>query len=233
MTAAAWVLEPLPEIVLQSRSASEVPVAPDPVSVVARSDGACRLSRATVEVDVTTVEMMCDGTSAHVYAVAVVRALARHPHLNRPPLGRKSVDLLVDTYGPSSAVPIVIRGADQLTAATIRSRMDASSETGSTAIGAPSAAPSFAFTHSGALGLLGNSRLSGPADVATLNVGASRRQPRALLDAAGGEVIAVRSVAWLTLTYDSGVGTQEVAAFLATVRAFLEDRAWLKAQFEN
>ena len=238
---APYVLQPLPQNVLQSRSTSGVRVAPDAVSISARSGRAYRLSQSAVEVDVTTVEMMCDDsagagpevTAAHVYAVAVVRALGRHPRLNRPTLGRKRVDLLVDTHGSSTAVPSVMRGADELTAATIKSRIDASIAAGSTATGDPSPAPSFAFTHGGALGLLDNSRVSGPGDVATLDVGASRRQPRALPDAGGGEVIAVRSVARLTLTYDSGIDTREAAAFLATVRDFLEDRCWLTAQLES
>ena len=89
----------------------------------------------------------------------------------------------------------------------------------STSPGWPSAS-----TTTGSGGALFDTPIINQPEVAILGLGAIQRQPRVIKDADGGEVIAIRSVCYLALSYDHRlVDGADAARYLMTVKKRLEE----------
>jgi 2-oxoglutarate dehydrogenase E2 component (dihydrolipoamide succinyltransferase) len=85
----------------------------------------------------------------------------------------------------------------------------------------------FTITNIGAAGSLLDTPIINAPEVAILGTGAIQRLPRVDLDESGMESVAVRSVAYLPLTYDHRVIDGAVAGrFLADIVASLETTPW-------
>jgi pyruvate dehydrogenase E2 component (dihydrolipoamide acetyltransferase) len=86
--------------------------------------------------------------------------------------------------------------------------------------------PSFAIISFGGTATLFGSRNIGESGVPVLGLGAVTRRPVVVADGAGGEALAVRPMAYLSLTYSERVATaDEATGFLSSVKARLESSA--------
>ena len=82
----------------------------------------------------------------------------------------------------------------------------------------------FTITNTGSGGALFDTPIINQPEVAILGLGAIQRQPRVIKDADGGEVIAIRSVCYLALSYDHRlVDGADAARYLMTVKKRLEE----------
>ncbi len=83
----------------------------------------------------------------------------------------------------------------------------------------------FAITDTGRRGALFDTPLLGSSQTAILGLGSVVRRPVALIGADGDEVVAVRSMAYLSLTYDPQlVDGGDAADYLTAVKERLESR---------
>ncbi|PHP52143.1 2-oxoglutarate dehydrogenase, E2 component, dihydrolipoamide succinyltransferase, partial [Actinomyces ruminis] len=82
----------------------------------------------------------------------------------------------------------------------------------------------FTITNTGSGGALFDTPIINQPEVAILGLGAITRQPRVVKDADGNEVIAVRSVCYLSLSYDHRlVDGADASRYLMTVKKRLEE----------
>jgi 2-oxoglutarate dehydrogenase E2 component (dihydrolipoamide succinyltransferase) len=171
-------------------------------------------------------------------AEAAVRALADHPVINAEldlaagtvtyP-GGVGLGIAVDT--DEGLVVPVIRGADDLTVGGLARRIAhlATRARDGSATADDFAGGSFTITNTGSRGALFDTPILNAPQSAILGFGAVTRRPVALRGADGDEVIAVRSMAYLSLTYDHRlVDGADAARYLTSVKARLEtpDHSW-------
>ena len=165
-------------------------------------------------------------------AEAAVHALASNPSVN----ARLDVDAATVTY-PSAVhlgvavdteegllVPVV-RNADDLSVAGLARRIaDVADRSRQGSISADElSGGTFTITNTGSRGALFDTPIINQPQSAVLGFGAIVRRPMVVRDASGEEVIAIRSMAHLALTYDHRlVDGADAARYLGTVKDRLE-----------
>jgi len=168
-------------------------------------------------------------------ARAVVDALADFPYLNAQ-LGDQTVvvtrpvhlGIAVD-LAPDGLVAPVLRDADSLRLAAMARRIDALTSQARTGDLDPgdSDGATFAISDSGPHDTLLTAPILGPAQVASLAVGAVRARPVAIEREHGEYVVAVHPVGTLGLSFvQRAIHSGYAAGFLDAVRIGLETRDW-------
>jgi 2-oxoglutarate dehydrogenase E2 component (dihydrolipoamide succinyltransferase) len=171
-------------------------------------------------------------------AESAVQALAAHPVINA------ELDLAAGTVSYPSSVGLgiavdadeglvvpVIRAADDLTVGALARRiaeLAARARDGS-ATADDFAGGSFTITNTGSRGALFDTPILNAPQSAILGLGAVVRRPVVLRADNGDELIAIRSMAYLSLTYDHRlVDGADAARYLGSVKNRLEtpDRSW-------
>jgi 2-oxoglutarate dehydrogenase E2 component (dihydrolipoamide succinyltransferase) len=171
-------------------------------------------------------------------AEAAVRALGDHPVINA------ELDLAAGTITYPASVGLgiavdtdaglvvpVIRGADDLTVGALARRIAdlAARVRNGTATADDFAGGSFTITNTGSRGALFDTPILNAPESAILGLGAVVRRPVVLAGANGDELIGIRSMAYLSLTYDHRlVDGADAARYLTSVKARLETpgRSW-------
>ncbi len=168
-------------------------------------------------------------------AEAAVQGLARHPVLNaRVDVAEETVihpsgvnlAVAVDT-GQGRVFPVV-HDAQDLSVEGMTRRIAQVVEHARTGTFTPEdlAGATFSITDIGADGMLFSTPVIIQPQSAILAVGAVVRRPAVVADAAGDEMLAVRSTAYLSLTYDHRlVDGADAARYLQTVKVRLENAA--------
>ncbi|CED91107.1 2-oxoglutarate dehydrogenase, E2 component, dihydrolipoamide succinyltransferase [Actinomyces succiniciruminis] len=165
------------------------------------------------------------------FVAAATEALKAHPKLNATIAEDEvtyhdveHIGIAVDTprglYVPvvkhagDLNIPGLAKRINDLAARTRENRVDAGELSGAT----------FTITNTGSGGALFDTPIVNPPEVAILGLGAITRQPRVVKDGDGNEVIAVRSVCYLSLSYDHRlVDGADASRYLMTVKKRLED----------
>jgi len=165
-------------------------------------------------------------------AEAAVRALAEHPVLN----ARFDLEAGTVTYLPGVNLGIavdteqglivpVVRGAEDLSVGGLARRIAAAaarSRDGSITADELSGG-TFTVTNTGSRGALFDTPILNLPEVAILGLGAAARRPVVMPGPDGDDRIAVRSMAYLALTYDHRlVDGADAARFLGSVKERLE-----------
>ena len=165
-------------------------------------------------------------------AEAAVHALGSSASVN----ARLDMDAGTVTYPPAVHLGVavdtddglvvpVVRNADDLSVAGLARRIaDAADRSRRGAITADElSGGTFTITNTGSRGALFDTPIINQPQSAILGFGAIARRPVVVLDSSGEEVIAIRSMAHLALTYDHRlVDGADAARYLATVKDRLE-----------
>jgi 2-oxoglutarate dehydrogenase E2 component (dihydrolipoamide succinyltransferase) len=165
------------------------------------------------------------------FALAAVEALKVHPKLNAVIDGdqvtyhdAEHVGIAVDTER-GLMVPVIHNAGDLNIGGLARKISDLASRTRSGRV-APDelAGGTFTLTNTGSRGALFDTPIINQPQVAILGTGTVVKRPVVVEDPALGEVIAVRSMVYLALTYDHRlVDGADAARFLTTVKNRLEE----------
>ena len=168
------------------------------------------------------------------FALAAVEAMKVHPKLNAVIDGdqvtyhdAEHLGIAVDTER-GLMVPVIHAAGDLNIGGLARKISDLANRTRSGQV-APDelAGGTFTLTNTGSRGALFDTPIINQPQVAILGTGTVVRRPVVVEDPALGEVIAVRSMVYLALTYDHRlVDGADAARFLATVRNRLEEGAF-------
>jgi pyruvate dehydrogenase E2 component (dihydrolipoamide acetyltransferase) len=168
------------------------------------------------------------------FALAAVEALKVHPKLNAVIDGdqvtyhdAEHLGIAVDTER-GLMVPVIHNAGDLNIGGLARKISDLASRTRSGQV-APDelAGGTFTLTNTGSRGALIDTPIINQPQVAILGTGTVVKRPVVVEDPALGEVIAVRSMAYLALTYDHRlVDGADAARFLTTVKNRLEEGAF-------
>ena len=200
-----------------------------------------------VEADVTAIARLRDRakgdfearegvklTFLPFFALAAVEALKVHPKLNAVIDGdqvtyhdAEHVGIAVDTER-GLMVPVIHNAGDLNIGGLARKIGDLAERTRSGHVGPDElAGGTFTITNTGSRGALFDTPIINQPQVAILGTGTVVKRPVVVTDPALGEVIAVRSMAYLALTYDHRlVDGADAARFLNTVRSRLEEGAF-------
>jgi pyruvate dehydrogenase E2 component (dihydrolipoamide acetyltransferase) len=200
-----------------------------------------------VEADVTAIARLRDRAKADFearegvkltflpfFALAAVEALKMHPKLNAVINGdqvtyhdAEHVGVAVDTER-GLMVPVIHNAGDLNIGGLARKIGDLAQRTRSGQVGPDElAGGTFTLTNTGSRGALFDTPIINQPQVAILGTGTVVRRPVVVEDPALGEVIAVRSMVYLALTYDHRlVDGADAARFLATVKNRLEEGAF-------
>ncbi|WP_103062801.1 2-oxoglutarate dehydrogenase, E2 component, dihydrolipoamide succinyltransferase [Actinomyces qiguomingii] len=165
------------------------------------------------------------------FVAAATEALKAHPKINAS-ISQEQVTyhdvehigIAVDTprglYVPvvknagDLNIPGLAKRINDLAARTRDNKVEAGELSGAT----------FTITNTGSGGALFDTPIINQPEVAILGLGAITRQPRVVKDSDGNEVIAVRSVCYLSLSYDHRlVDGADASRYLMTVKKRLED----------
>jgi pyruvate dehydrogenase E2 component (dihydrolipoamide acetyltransferase) len=168
------------------------------------------------------------------FALAAVEALKVHPKLNAVIDGdqvtyhdAEHVGIAVDTER-GLMVPVIHNAGDLNIGGLARKISDLANRTRSGHV-APDelAGGTFTLTNTGSRGALFDTPIINQPQVAILGTGTVVKRPVVVEDPALGEVIAVRSMVYLALTYDHRlVDGADAARFLTTVKSRLEEGAF-------
>ena len=168
------------------------------------------------------------------FALAAVEALKVHPKLNAVIDGdqvtyhdAEHLGIAVDTER-GLMVPVIHSAGDLNIGGLARKISDLASRARSGKV-APDelAGGTFTLTNTGSRGALFDTPIINQPQVAILGTGTVVKRPVVVEDPALGEVIAVRSMVYLALTYDHRlVDGADAARFLTTVRNRLEEGAF-------
>jgi pyruvate dehydrogenase E2 component (dihydrolipoamide acetyltransferase) len=168
------------------------------------------------------------------FALAVVEALKVHPKLNAVIDGdqvtyhdAEHVGIAVDTER-GLMVPVIHNAGDLNIGGLARKIADLAQRTRSGRV-APDelAGGTFTLTNTGSRGALFDTPIINQPQVAILGTGSIVKRPVVVEDPALGEVIAVRSMVYLALTYDHRlIDGADAARFLTTVKNRLEEGAF-------
>ena len=197
-----------------------------------------------VEVDVTKVARLRDKAKAAFearegakltflpfFAIAVVEALKAHPKVNASIDGDQAVYHGEENLGIAVAtergllVP-VIRDAGALNLAGIaRKLQDIAARTRANKVGPDElTGATFTITNTGSGGALFDTPIVPLPQVAIMGTGAIVKRPVVVSDADGGETIAIRSMCYLSLSYDHRlVDGADAARYLSAVKARIEE----------
>ena len=200
-----------------------------------------------VEADVTAIARLRDRAKADFearegvkltflpfFALAAVEALKMHPKLNAVINGdqvtyhdAEHLGVAVDTER-GLMVPVIHNAGDLNIGGLARKIGDLAQRTRSGQVGPDElAGGTFTLTNTGSRGALFDTPIINQPQVAILGTGTVVRRPVVVKDAALGEVIAVRSMVYLALTYDHRlVDGADAARFLTTVKNRLEEGAF-------
>jgi pyruvate dehydrogenase E2 component (dihydrolipoamide acetyltransferase) len=200
-----------------------------------------------VEADVTAIARLRDRakgdfearegvklTFLPFFALAAVEALKVHPKLNAVIDGdqvtyhdTEHVGIAVDT-DRGLMVPVIHNAGDLNIGGLARKIADLADRTRSGRVGPDElAGGTFTLTNTGSRGALFDTPIINQPQVAILGTGTVVKRPVVVTDPALGEVIAVRSMVHLALTYDHRlVDGADAARFLTTVKARLEEGAF-------
>jgi pyruvate dehydrogenase E2 component (dihydrolipoyllysine-residue acetyltransferase) len=168
------------------------------------------------------------------FALAAVEALKVHPQLNAVIDGdqvtyhdAEHLGIAVDTER-GLMVPVIHSAGDLNIGGLARKISDLADRTRSGKVGPDElAGGTFTLTNTGSRGALFDTPIINQPQVAILGTGAVVKRPVVVTDPALGEVIAVRSMVYLALTYDHRlVDGADAARFLATVKNRLEEGAF-------
>jgi 2-oxoglutarate dehydrogenase E2 component (dihydrolipoamide succinyltransferase) len=191
-----------------------------------------------VEVDVTRIAELRARTRTKIsflpfFARAAVEALESHAEVNA------SVDTVAGTVTYHDAIHLaiavdtergllapVIRDAGRLSLTGLaRAIADVAARTRDSSIAADElSGGTFTLSNTGSRGALFDTPIINQPQVAILATGAVVRRPVVVTDSAGAEGIAVRSMAYLALTYDHRLIDGACAArFLVTMKSRLEE----------
>ncbi len=202
-----------------------------------------------VEVDVTRIAALRDRMKADFerregvkltflpfFAIAAVEALAAYPQVNASLdmaagtityHGDVNLGVAVDT-DRGLLVPVV-RGAGDLNVAGMARRIADVAERTRTNKVAPDelSGGTFTITNTGSRGALFDTPIINQPQVAILGTGSVVKRPVVVADETGGDVIAVRSMVYLALTYDHRlVDGADAARFLTAIKTRLEEAAF-------
>jgi pyruvate dehydrogenase E2 component (dihydrolipoamide acetyltransferase) len=200
-----------------------------------------------VEADVTAIARLRDAAKQDFearegvklsflpfFALAAVEALKVHPKLNAVIDGdqvtyhdAEHLGIAVDTER-GLMVPVIHSAGDLNIGGLARKISDLASRTRSAQV-APDelAGGTFTLTNTGSRGALFDTPIINQPQVAILGTGTVVKRPVVVTDPALGEVIAVRSMVYLALTYDHRlVDGADAARFLTTVKSRLEEGAF-------
>jgi len=168
------------------------------------------------------------------FALAAVEALKVHPKLNAAIDGdqvtyhdAEHLGIAVDTER-GLMVPVIHSAGDLNIGGLARKIGDLANRTRSGQV-APDelAGGTFTLTNTGSRGALFDTPIINQPQVAILGTGTVVKRPVVVEDPALGEVIAVRSMVYLALTYDHRlVDGADAARFLTTVKSRLEEGAF-------
>jgi pyruvate dehydrogenase E2 component (dihydrolipoamide acetyltransferase) len=200
-----------------------------------------------VEADVTAIARLRDRAKADFearegvkltflpfFALAAVEALKMHPKLNAVINGdqvtyhdAEHLGVAVDTER-GLMVPVIHNAGDLNIGGLARKIGDLAQRTRSGQVGPDElAGGTFTLTNTGSRGALFDTPIINQPQVAILGTGTVVRRPVVVKDSALGEVIAVRSMVYLALTYDHRlVDGADAARFLTTVKNRLEEGAF-------
>ena len=168
------------------------------------------------------------------FALAAVEALKVHPKLNAVIDGdqvtyhdAEHVGIAVDTER-GLMVPVIHNAGDLNIGGLARKIGDLANRTRSGHVGPDElAGGTFTLTNTGSRGALFDTPIINQPQVAILGTGTVVKRPVVVEDPALGEVIAVRSMVYLALTYDHRlVDGADAARFLVTVKNRLEEGAF-------
>ncbi len=168
------------------------------------------------------------------FALAAVEALKVHPKLNAVIDGdqvtyhdAEHVGIAVDTER-GLMVPVIHNAGDLNIGGLARKISDLAERTRSGRVGPDElAGGTFTLTNTGSRGALFDTPIINQPQVAILGTGTVVKRPVVVEDQALGEVIAVRSMVYLALTYDHRlVDGADAARFLNTVKSRLEEGAF-------
>jgi 2-oxoglutarate dehydrogenase E2 component (dihydrolipoamide succinyltransferase) len=168
------------------------------------------------------------------FALAAVEALKVHPKLNAVIDGdqvtyhdAEHLGVAVDTER-GLMVPVIRNAGDLNIGGLARKIGDLAQRTRSGQVGPDElAGGTFTLTNTGSRGALFDTPIINQPQVAILGTGTVVRRPVVVEDPALGEVIAVRSMVYLALTYDHRlVDGADAARFLTTVKNRLEEGAF-------
>jgi pyruvate dehydrogenase E2 component (dihydrolipoamide acetyltransferase) len=168
------------------------------------------------------------------FALAAVEALKVHPKLNAVIDGNEityhdaeHVGVAVDTER-GLMVPVIHSAGDLNLGGLARKIGDLAQRTRSGQVGPDElAGGTFTLTNTGSRGALFDTPIINQPQVAILGTGTVVKRPVVVEDPALGEVIAVRSMVYLALTYDHRlVDGADAARFLTTVKNRLEEGAF-------
>ncbi|HEV2535951.1 MAG TPA: 2-oxoglutarate dehydrogenase, E2 component, dihydrolipoamide succinyltransferase [Streptosporangiaceae bacterium] len=200
-----------------------------------------------VEADVTAIARLRDAAKQDFearegvklsflpfFALAAVEALKVHPRLNAVIDGdqvtyhdAEHLGIAVDTER-GLMVPVIHSAGDLNIGGLARKISDLAGRTRSAQV-APDelAGGTFTLTNTGSRGALFDTPIINQPQVAILGTGTVVKRPVVVTDPALGEVIAVRSMVYLALTYDHRlVDGADAARFLTTVKSRLEEGAF-------
>jgi pyruvate dehydrogenase E2 component (dihydrolipoamide acetyltransferase) len=200
-----------------------------------------------VEADVTAIARLRDRAKADFearegvkltflpfFALAAVEALKMHPKLNAVINGdqvtyhdAEHLGVAVDTER-GLMVPVIHNAGDLNIGGLARKIGDLAQRTRSGQVGPDElAGGTFTLTNTGSRGALFDTPIINQPQVAILGTGTVVRRPVVVKDPALGEVIAVRSMVYLALTYDHRlVDGADAARFLTTIKNRLEEGAF-------
>ena len=165
------------------------------------------------------------------FVAAATEALKAHPKLNATIDGKdvtyhdvEHVGIAVDT--PRGLLVPVVRNAGDLNIPGLARRInDLAARTRENKVNPDELSGStFTITNTGSGGALFDTPIINQPEVAILGLGAIQKQPRMVKDADGGDVIAIRSVCYLSLSYDHRlVDGADAARYLMAVKRRLEE----------
>jgi pyruvate dehydrogenase E2 component (dihydrolipoyllysine-residue acetyltransferase) len=200
-----------------------------------------------VEVDITKIARLRDRAKADFqaregvklsflpfFALAAVEALKIHPKLNAVINTETNEVTYHDVENLSIAVDVperglmvpVVHNAGQLNLAGLAQRIADVAERTRTNKVSPDelAGGTFTLTNTGSRGALFDTPILNQPQVGMLGTGAVVKRPAVLDDPELGEIIAVRSMVYLALTYDHRlVDGADAARFLTTIKTRLEE----------
>ncbi|MPV88363.1 2-oxoglutarate dehydrogenase, E2 component, dihydrolipoamide succinyltransferase [Georgenia ruanii] len=200
-----------------------------------------------VEVDVTRIAALraraknafqaAEGTKLTFlpfFVKAATEALKSHPKLNATIDGEQVVyhgaehiGIAVDT--PRGLLVPVIKDAGDLTIGGIAKKInDLAARTRDSKVTPDELSGStFTITNTGSAGLLMDTPIINQPEVAILGVGTIVKRPAVVKDAEGNETIGIRSMMYLSLTYDHRlVDGADAGRYLTAVKARLEEGAF-------
>ena len=165
------------------------------------------------------------------FVQAATEALKAHPKINASIEGKnvtyhdvEHVGIAVDT--PRGLLVPVVKNAGDLNIPGLAKRInDLAARTRDNKVNPDELSGStFTITNTGSGGALFDTPIINQPEVAILGLGAIQRQPRVIKDTDGGEVIAIRSVCYLALSYDHRlVDGADAARYLMAVKKRLEE----------